>query len=138
MSRLRAFVTGATTRPRGDGVDADDDDASPSRQALGKRQRRTRQSRIARCRRARFVVKNGRNRNRPLTHICDITKRFAVDVAQSLRIGGGIVLAQDPVLRRQRPFANGQAIRAGIKHAAFKALLDLKRQSLNAPLRSGE
>ena len=76
--------------------------------------------------------------DRPGIEEFSIRKRFAVDVAQSLRIGGGIVLAQDPVLRRQRPLANGRAIRAGVKHAAFKALLDLKRQSLNAPLRSGE
>ena len=53
------FVTGATTQPRGVGVGAVDDDASQSRKALDKRQRRTRQSRNARCRRARFVVKNG-------------------------------------------------------------------------------
>ena len=31
VSRLRAFVTGVTTQPRKDGVDADDDDASQSR-----------------------------------------------------------------------------------------------------------
>ena len=44
----RVFATGAATQPRKDGVGADDDDASQSRQALGKRQRRTRQSRKAR------------------------------------------------------------------------------------------
>ena len=58
----------------------------------------------------------------------------------------GLYLAGSSIFEDQAPLSLGlsaklptsQAIRAGVKHAAFKALLDLKRQSLNAPLRSGE
>ena len=53
------FVTDATTQPRRDGVDADAADARRSLRLQTSRRLRTRQSRNARCRRARFVVKNG-------------------------------------------------------------------------------